>query len=173
MAKGKRGQARNPSLVLEQTQIHPHRNAAESQNRADPVEFEFAFQVRPAIRQFRRQRFVRGRRTSQSGCNIGILQQEPVPAVRRSWLIREPGAEQRLIQKISRTIAGEHTPGAIAAMRRGSKTQNQELRARISEAGNRFAPIIPFAKRAPLRLRDLFPVAHQARTLAAVNYFLI
>jgi hypothetical protein len=54
-------------------------------------------------------------------------------------------------------------------MRRRSKSENQEFRVRIAEAGNRFAPIFPFAKCEPLVARHFFPVFNKPRTFPAAH----
>ncbi len=80
---------------------------------------------------------------------------------------------QRFVKKIARTIASEHTARAICSMRGRRKSKNQQLRLRISEARDGFAPIFPVAKCEALFARDFLPVAHQARTEPALDDFFI
>ena len=70
-------------------------------------------------------------------------------------LIREACAKKRLVQKIAGTVAGEHASRAVAAVRRGSKAENQQFGAGIAEARNGLAPVVPIAKGAPLGSRHL------------------
>ena len=173
MPKRKRSQSRNLPALFQQSQISPHRDTTKHQHRARPQNFDLALQKVPAIRKLRGQRFVRGRRAAQSRGHICILQRQTIFAIRRSRLIRKPGAKQRLVKKITRAIAREHAPRAIRSMRRRCQAQNQKLSARIAKARNRLAPIIPSQKRTPLVSRDLFAIPYESRTRATVNDFLI
>jgi hypothetical protein len=171
MPKRKRSQRRNLPALLKQSQISPHRDATKHQHRARPQNFQLAFQKVPAIRQLRRQRFIRRRRATQSRGHISILQRQTVFPIRRNRLIGKPRAKQSLVQKISRTISREHSPRAIRAMRRGRKSQNQELRPRIAESRNRLSPVIACRKRSALVPRDLFTIPYQPRARAAAGNF--
>ena len=46
-----------------------------------------------------------------------------------------PGFIKRAIEKIAGTVSREHPAGAIAAVRRGRKADDQQARARIAEGG--------------------------------------
>src|SRR2546427_10695174 len=58
-------------------------------------------------------------------------------------------------------------------MRCGRQPEYQQLRACVSESGNRLSPVRPLAIRAPLFPRHFLAVAHQTRTLPASLDFLI
>ena len=124
MPKRKRSQRRNQTALFQQSQISPHRDAPQDQHRARPQDLQIALQKVPAIRQLRGQRLVRRRRAAQSCGHIRILQRKPIFAIHGSSLIGKPRAKQGLVQKISRAIAGKHSPGAIPSMRRRRKPQN-------------------------------------------------
>lgn len=173
MPKRKRSQRRNQPTVLKQSQISPHRDAPQHQHRAWPQNFQIALQKVPAIRQLRRQRLIRRRRAAHGRGHVGILQRESVSAFYRSRLIGKSRAKQCLVEKITRAIARKHSPRAIAAMRRGCKSQNQKLRPRIAKSRKRLAPVIPSEKRSALVLRDLFAIPYQPRASAASNDFLV
>jgi hypothetical protein len=173
MPKRKRSQGRNSPALFQQSQVSPHRNATKDQHRARPQDLQLALQKMPAIRQLRGQRLVGGRSAAQSRGHISILQSETVVAIRRSRLIGKPRAKQRLVQKIARAIAREHSARAIRAMRRGRKSQYQKLRARIAKSRNRLSPIVPSQKRSALVARDLFAIPYQPRARAAADNFLI
>jgi hypothetical protein len=173
MSKRKLSQRRNKPALFQQSQISPHRDATKHQHRTRPQYRKLALQKVPAICQLPRQRFVRRRRATQSRGHVSIVQSEPIFAIRRSGLIGEPRAKQRLVQEITRAVAREHAPRAIRSMRCRCKAQNQKLRARIAKARNRLAPIIPSEKRTTLVSRDLFAIPYEPRTRAAVNDFLI
>jgi hypothetical protein len=173
MPKRKHSRRRNLSALFQQSQISPHRNAAQHKHRARSQNLQFALQKVPAIRHLRGQRLVRRRRATQSRGQVNILQSEPVFAIRGSRLIGKPSAKQRLVQKICGAISGEHSSGAIAAMRRGRESQNQKLGPRIAKSRNRLAPIIPCQERTALVLRNLFAIPYEARARAAADNFLI
>src|SRR5271155_4795897 len=101
MTETKCRQALDFAAVLEQPQKNAHRDASQCEKGARPEDFEFPFEVGTAVREFGRQRLIAGRRTTRTSSNVGILQLEPVAAVRRSGLIREPGAKESAKQKIS------------------------------------------------------------------------
>ncbi len=173
MPKRKSSQSRNLPALFQQSQISPHRDAAQYQHSARLQNFEVALPKVAAIRKLRRQRLVRRRRATQRSGHIGILQRESVFAIRRSGLIGKSRAEQRLVKKIAGAIAREHSSRAIGAVRSRRKPQNQKLGARIAETRNGLAPIIPSKERTALVPRDLFAIPYQSRTLAAENDFLI
>lgn len=173
MPKRKRSQRRNDPALLKQSQISPHRNASQHQHRARPQNLQLALQIVPAIRQLRRQRLIGRGSTAQSRGHVSILQRQTVVAIRRSRLIGKSRAKQRLVQKIPRAIAGEHTPRAIRAMRCRRKPQNQKLRPRIAKSRNRLSPVIPRQKRPALVLRNLFAITYESRARAALNDFLV
>lgn len=171
MPKRKCSKRPNLPALFQQSQIRPHRDAAQHQHRARPENFELALQKMAAIRELRRQRFIRRRRTTHRGGHIYILQREAVVAICGSRLIGKARAIQRLVQKIAGAVSGEYSPRAVAAMRSGRKAQNQKLGAPIAEAWNRLAPVVPLKVRAALVPRDLFAVPYETRARATVNDF--
>jgi hypothetical protein len=171
MPKRKRSQLRDEPALFQLPQVSPHRDAAQHQHRARPQNFELALQKVTAIRQLRRQRFIRRRRAAHRGSHIYILQLEAVVAICGSRLVGKARAIQRLVQKIAGAVSGEYSPRAVAAMCSGRKTQNQKLGARIAEARNRLAPVVPREEGAALVPRDLFAVPYKSRARATVNDF--
>src|SRR5882724_6825170 len=118
------------------------------------------------------QRLIRGKRATHRGSDISVLQAQPVVAVQGSGLVRKSRLMQGLVKKIAGAIAGENAACAIRSMRGGSQPKDEQLGVGIAEAGHASAPIGPLAESAPLLLRHLFAVFHQARTLAAcANFF--
>jgi hypothetical protein len=173
MPKRKRSQSRDLPALFQQSQISPHRDATEHEHGARLQSLQLPLQKMPAIRKLRRQWLVCGRRATQRRSHISILQRQTIFAIRRSRLIGKARAIERLVKKIAGAIAREHTSRAIRSMSRGRKPQYQKLRARIAEARNRLAPIIPCQKRSPLVPRDLFAIPYQPRARAAADNFLI
>jgi len=173
MTKRKFRQAPNLPALLQQSQVRPHRNAPQRQNRPRTNQFQLSLEVRPAIRELRRQRLIRGRCAPHRRRNIRILQSKPVIPVRGRRLIRKPRAKKRLVKKISRPVPSEYAPRPIPAMRRRRKPQDQQPRTRIAEARHRLAPILALAKRPPFFPRDFLAIAHQPRTLPTAHNLLV
>jgi hypothetical protein len=161
------------AAIFQQPQVNTHRNAPKGENRARPQNFKLALEIRTAVRKLRGQRLVRGRRAANSSNDIGIFQREPVAAMRRSRLVRESSAKQRVKQEISRAIARKHPPGAVPSMRRGRESKDQQLRVRVAESRHRFAPVFTVPERQPLFTRHSFAVFHQPRTLPASDDFFV
>lgn len=88
-------------------------------------------------------------------------------------LVGEACAMECAIEKIARTIAGEHASGAIRPVSGGREAEDKQLGTRIAEAGNRLAPVIPAEERATFGASDAFTVANQARAFAAGDDFLV
>ena len=132
-----------------------------------------ASKVGAAIVQFRRQRLVCRWSAAKGGGNISVLQFQPIAAIFRGGLIGKSGAIERLIEKISGAVAGEHAPGAICAMGGGRQSNNQQLCARIAEAGHRLAPVFPIAKGGAFLPSDHFAVVDEARAAFATNDLLV
>jgi len=64
-------------------------------------------------------------------------------------------------------VAGEHAAGPVRAVRRGRESNNDEARARITEAGNRPRSVRDVPERAPLLASDPLAVLAQARAALA------
>src|SRR5207248_4286780 len=56
-------------------------------------------------------------------------------------LFRSARFVQRRIKKITRAVTREHPPRAIRSMRRRRQSQNQKLRASVSESRDGFSPV--------------------------------
>src|SRR5512143_2060652 len=80
-------------------------------------------------------------------------------------LVGESRAIQRRIEKVARSIAGKHSPGAIAAMRGRRQSHNQHPRPGIAEARHRLAPVGLLTKSTAFFLRYGRAILSQARTL--------
>src|SRR5271170_2014251 len=87
--------------------------------------------------------------------------------MRGNRLVRKPSFIERLVEKIARTVAGENSSRSIPAMSGGRETQNQELRARITEARDRLAPVVPVHKRTAFLRRHFLAIADKPRTFSA------
>src|SRR5262245_54762483 len=62
------------------------------------------------------------------------------------------------------SVAGEHAPGAVGAVRCRREADQQQPRLGVAEAGDRPAPVDLVTIRAPLLARDLLAEAPQTRT---------
>jgi hypothetical protein len=173
VAKRERSQTGNLPAILEQTQICAHRDAAEHQYGAQAMNLQFAFEIWTAICQLGWQRLIGRWGAAHSRSDIRVFESQAIAAVLRSRLIREAGTKQGLVQKVSGTIAGKHASRAITPVRCWRKAEDQELRSGVTKARKRLAPVMPFEEGATFGSRHLLAVTYQARTLAAMNDFLV
>ena len=82
-------------------------------------------------------------------------------------LVREAAPDERREEEVARAVAGEHPPGAVAAVRGGARPTISTRARRIAEPGNRAAPVVLVAERRALLARDLLAPCDEARTRAA------
>ena len=154
-------------------QGRPHRLVAERAQRDDhtnPVEqLELAAQERRALVALGRSRLVRRRRAPNRCSDVRVAQHQPVVDADRRRLVREAAPEHRREQEVARTVAREHAPGAIAAVRRGREADDQHAGARIAETRHRPGPVGLVAKRRPLLARDRFAPFDEARARATAR----
>src|SRR5919197_2235888 len=102
---------------------------------------ELASQVRQAGVALLRRRPDGGRRAADTGGDIGAPQLKPVVTADAGWLIGKPGAVQRAEDPIPRAVAGEDSPGSVAAVRGGGQADYEQLGARIAEAWDGEPPV--------------------------------
>lgn len=167
------GETGDQASVFQNLQVSLQGDAAENQNRLGMDQVELSFKVGAAILIFRGKRLVLRRGASDCGRDISVSELEAVTAMRGRSLICKLSAVKRAIQEISGAIACEHAACPVRAMCGRRKSKNEQFRTRISEAGDRFAPVFPIEKRPALRARNAFPVADQARALSAGDDLLI
>jgi hypothetical protein len=91
----------------------------------------------------------------------------------RGGLIGEAGAKQGFVQKVAGTIASKHASRAIAPVRCWREAEDQEFRSGVTKARKGLAPVMPFEKGATLGSGHLLAVTYEARTLTAVNDFVV
>src|SRR2546427_3118050 len=138
-----------------------HHDAGAAQQR------EFLPQITGTIRDFLPRGLVVGRRAANCRRDERILQLKPVVAVLGRGLRGEPGAVERSYQPLAGTVAGEHAPSAVAAVSRWSKSQDYQLCVGITEARERFAPVLPLPELPLLSPRHLLAISHETWTLPA------
>lgn len=173
VAEGEGCEVCDEAAVLEDLKIRAKSDAAENEDGCGTKEIKLRFEIRTAIAKLGRKRLVCGRGTAERSRNVCVAKCEAVVALHRCRLAGEAGAIQRAIEKIARTIAGEHASGAIRAVRGGREAEDKKLGARIPETGNRLAPVIPVEEGAALGASDAFAIAHQARAFPAGDNFLV
>lgn len=103
------------------------------------------------------------------GRHVGIDEPQSVAAVRRCRLIGKPKVIKRAIEPVAGTIAGKDAAGAIAAVRCGSKPDDEQPRIRRAEARNGPAPVVPIDESADLFSRHPLAIFHQSRTSPAIH----
>ncbi|HJZ52663.1 MAG TPA: hypothetical protein VJ228_10725, partial [Candidatus Acidoferrales bacterium] len=150
-----------------------HGDAAEHQYGAQAMNFQFTFEIWTAICQLRWQRLIGRWGAANSRSDIRVFESQAIAAMLRSRLIREAGAKQGFVQKVAGTIAGKHASRAIAPVCRWRKAEDQEFGSAVTKARKGPPPVIAIEKGATFGSRHLLAVTYQARTLAAMNDFLV
>jgi hypothetical protein len=112
-------------------------------------------------------RLVVGRRALDRGRDPAVGELEPVVARDRGRLVGVTGPVQAGEQPVARAVAGENSPGAVAAVGGGRQTEDQEAPGRVAESGYRPAPVLPVPERGPLVPGHLLAPGHQARAAPA------
>ena len=163
----------NDAALFQDFEVSVPGDFSEGQDGARLEDFQFAEEIGAAIRKFGGKRLVGGRGAADSGSDVGVFQLEAVVAADGSGLIGEAGFVKGGIEKIAGAIASEDAAGAIAAVSGGGEPQNKELRVRIAESGDGFAPVGPIAKGAALFLGNFFAVDDETQAFAAGDYFFV
>src|SRR5439155_25775415 len=108
-------------------------------------------------------RLVAGRRAPRGRGDIAVVERQAVVARPRLRLAREAMAIQRLVQPGAARVSREHAAGAVRAVRRWRKPDNEQTRFGIAEARDRFAPIRPVRELTLLVARDAPAIGAQPR----------
>src|SRR6516162_11567476 len=97
---------------------------------------------------------------------------QAVITVPGSGLVRKACFVQRGVQKVTRAITGEYTPGSISSVCRGCQPQNKKLRRGIAKPGYGASPVAPLAIRAPFLASHSLAVFDEPRALPAFAHLL-
>src|SRR5437667_20511 len=111
----------------------------------------------------RLRRGARRRRAPRGRGDIAVVERQAVVARPRLRLAREAMAIQRLVQPGAARVSREHATGAVRAVRRWRKPDNEQTRSGIAEARYRFAPIHPVRELTLLVARDTPAIGAQPR----------
>ena len=112
---------------------------------------------------------VGGRRAAHGRRDPRVVQPRPSSRRDRRRLVGEARAVHRGEQPVARAVAGEHAPGAVAAVRRGRQAEDEHARRRVAEARDRAAPVLLVGERGALLARDLLAPRHQPRAAPAAR----
>ena len=173
VAKGKRRETGDVAPIFQRLQISAQGDAAQYQNSSRPQHFQFANEIGLTIVKLGGKRLIGGRSTAGGGRDVCVVQYEAVTAIKRRGLIGESCRVHCPVQEISGTIAGEHSSGSIGTVSRRRKAEYQQASSRVSEAGHRFAPILPIEECAAFFAGHCFAIAHQARAFPAGDNFFV
>src|SRR6202011_4331368 len=95
MTKWKFCQALNLASLLKHCKVRPHRDTSQRQDRSPTNQLKFSLKIGLAIRKLRGERLIRRGSASHHGCNVRILQLEPVIPSCRGWLVCKASAIKR------------------------------------------------------------------------------
>ena len=99
--------------------------------------------------------------------DVGVAQLEPVVARDGGGLVRVPDSVQRRVEPVARTVAREHPPGPVGAVRGRRQADDEQPGAGVAEARHRAPPVLLVAERGALRARDLLAPRDESRAGAA------
>src|SRR5438128_1995935 len=106
-------------------------------------------------------------------CDIAIAQLKTIIAMRRSRLIGEACAIERAVKPVAAAVACEDAARAIAAMRGGRKTDDQQPRICVAETRHRPAPIRFTGEATDFLARHLFTPGDETRAARAVDNLIL
>jgi hypothetical protein len=136
-------------------------------------EFNFSQQEGTTISYFVGQRLVSRRRAMHGRCDVAVTKLQAVVAMNGRGLISKSEFVKGAIEPLAAAVTGEHPPGAISAVRRWRKPNDEQSRARVTKAWHRLAPIRPLAITVSFFFSDALSPCHQSRALSAINDLLL
>src|SRR5262249_3412315 len=98
-----------------------------------------------------------------------VQKPQPVVPMSRLGLAGETEAVERSIQPVSRTVAGENTPGTIAAVRGRSQPEHEQRRIERTQARHGPSPVFPVAEPTALHFGDSLGVLHEPGAPTAID----
>lgn len=111
------------------------------QNRSRLERPPFAGEIRPTPLDLRGLGLVVGRRASNRGCYVAILEGQAIVAPHRCPLAGKAGPVQGREEEVSRRVARKHAARSIPAIRRRSQANHKEPSLGIAESRDGFRPI--------------------------------
>lgn len=147
---------------------------AKANHDAEPRQkLQFAVQIGAAVEQFGGERFVVGRRAVRGGGDVAVDQFQTIVFEKRGGLAAKSGFEHRAKQPIATSITGEHSPGAVGAVRGGRQTNDEKTRVLLSKRRHSPAPITLVLKAERRILGRRFAPRDEAGTQRAVGLNLL
>src|SRR5262249_14079822 len=126
-------------------------------------ESDLALHIFAAVVELRRQRLVAGGRAAARCRNERAMELQSVPGTLRDRLVGQADRMERRVEDVSRPIARERAPGAIASMGRGRQSDDREAACRIPEARNGPRPVLLTGVAARRMARHLLSPPDQTR----------
>ena len=126
-------------------------------------------EIRGAIANFFRRRFVTGRCTAHDTSNPCATQLESIVPMDRCWLTRQSDVMEDRIHEITRAVAGKNSPSAICTMCSWGEPQNEDSCPGIAKTRNRSSPILLVLVSVPLGFAYRLTVRSKPSTLLAVE----
>src|SRR5664280_1645970 len=136
-------------------------------------DLEFAIEKGRTVSQFRRQRFVVGRRAAYGRSDVAVHQLQSVVAMLGIGLRCEANLVQNGIHEFSRRVPRKRTAGTVGTVGSRRQSQHQYTGMGIAESRNRPRPIFTIAIGTELLPPNLLTIGHQTRTPLTVHNFLV
>src|SRR5437867_5422425 len=170
VAELRNGPQRRSTEGAPRVQVRLPADAPEPDDHADPrEEAQLAQQIRLARRDLRGRRLVVGGRAPDRRGDVRVVQLEAVPGVRGRRLARERGVVERVEQPVAAAVAGEHPPGAVAAVGGRRQADEEESRAWVAESRERLRPVVLPDVAAGRRRRHRLAVRDESGTESAAD----
>jgi len=140
-------------------------NLSEGDDDADSRQgLDFAGQVRGAVAEFLGGGFVSWRRAADDGGDPGMAELQAVVAGDGLWFGGKAELVEDRVHEVAGAVAGEGAAGAVGSMGAGGEAKDEDAGARVSEAGNRTAPVGLVLVGAAFGLGDALAVGAESGT---------
>jgi hypothetical protein len=106
----------------------------------------------------------------QSSRDIGVVENQAVIPASGVGRTGEPELVEGAKNPVPAAVSGEHSPGAVAPMRRRSQAYDQQPRLRAAKGRQGPAPVLPVPVHGTFALSYHLPVGHQPGAASTLKY---
>ena len=118
--------------------------------------------VGAAFAELVRRRLVSGGSAMDGRGDVAVFEGQAVVRRRRVGLGSKPRAVERVVEEVSRAVAGEHAAGAVGSVGARREADDEQARRGVAERRDGLAPVVPAAVRAALYRGNPAAVGDQA-----------
>jgi len=159
-------------VIAEVSQVGVEGDLAEGDDDAEVGEGgEFTVGERGAVGELGGKRLVVRRGAADGGGDPEVVEGESVVAVCGAGLRGEAESVKDGVHEVSGGVSGERASGAIAAVRSGGESEDEDTGGGISEAGNGMCPVVAREIGSALLAANALTVLDEARAESAGGDF--